>query len=308
MTAAPAPPIGPDAGRFAAPLADLTAETLASALRDRVFGLRLGRARTGFCGVLALSGKVALEGGGEGVPLRAPALLWTPWTPGLALRLRAGSSAAHVLLSDEVLAMALGHNADSADLARLARARTVVPLAAGAEALAECRQALSVIAREVAAPGPGSESLVQGHVRVLLVHIWRSGAGASGPAEPAALQLLQRFRTLLEMHFRTRWPVAAYAAALGISADRLHGLCRRHLGKPPRQLVQERQMHEARLMLERSTQTVEQVAGRLGFADAAQFSRFFAARAGLPPARYRRQIVAGKGAHAPTPAGYADWP
>lgn len=290
------------------PLVDLTAETLDSALRARVFGLRLGRARAGFCGVLATSGTVALEGGGAALSLRAPALLWTPWVPGLALRLAAGSTAAHVLLADEVLAMALGHNAESADLARLARTRAAVPLAPGCDALAECRQALSVIAREVAEPGPGSESLVQGHVRALLVHLWRAGAGDTDGAEPAAMQVLQRFRTLMEMHFRARWSVAAYAAALGVSADRLHDLCRRHLAKPPRQLLQERQMHEARLMLERSTLTVEQVAGRLGFADAAQFSRFFSARAGLPPARYRRQAAGRGGTRPPAPQGYADWP
>lgn len=293
------------------PLLDLRADALDSALRDRTFSFRLPRARHGYCGLLLTSGDAALVQDGDELALRAPTLLWTPWDDSMALRLRAGSIAAYALLGDDVLAMAVGHNAESAELTLLARHQHALPLHDRPEALAECRQALTVIARELARPERGSESLVEGHVRALLVHLWRASPsvapGAAG-AEPGSLRLLQRFRQLLEMHFRRRWSIARYADALGLSPDRLHDICRRSLGKSPRQLVQERQMHEARLMLERSAQTVDQVASALGFTDAAQFSRFFAPRAGHPPARYRRLAASRDTANAPPPVRYADWP
>lgn len=290
------------------PVLGLRAEQLASALRDRTFSLPMPHAAQSFLCLLLTSGEAALRGPVDDLSLSAPALLWSPWDGGMRLCLRAGSTGQYALLDGELLTRALGHTTESAALGRLARQRLAAGLADRPGTVADCRQALAVILRELEHSALGSDSLITGNIRALLVHLWRAG----GPVDPTPnapdstpLHLLQRFRNLVEAQFRRRRKIAGYAEELGLSADRLHDLCRRNLGKSPRQLVQERQMHEARLMLEHSSLTVDQVASALGFVDAAQFSRFFAARAGQPPARYRRSLASRTG---PPPASYADWP
>ena len=90
---------------------------------------------------------------------------------------------------------------------------------------------------------------------------------------------------------------------------RSHDLCRRELGKTPIQLVHERLLHEARLRLERSVLTVEQVAGSIGFRDVGHFSRFFKSKVGLPPAKYRETVARFVRDGGAVPAStYADWP
>lgn len=297
-------------------LARMRAERLESALRARSIGLRLPGERRAFAAVLLTSGTALLSSPAEGgAPraLAAPCLLWAPVEGARTLRLEAGATGALLLLGEDMLAMAIGHNPESAELNRLARSESVAPLDGRPAVEAECLSAFGIMSRELAQPGPGSESLVEGQARALLVHLWRlvaagEGGHAGAGAAPRGLRHLHRFRQLVEMHFRDRWTVARYAAELGLSADALHDLCRRRLGRSPSGMIRDRQMHEARLLLERSTLTVDQIAAALGFADAPQFSRFFAARAGHPPGRYRRLAAAGRGAAGTAGAGYADWP
>jgi AraC family transcriptional regulator, transcriptional activator of pobA len=291
------------------PIAQVRADAILSALRDRTFRLALPTPGPAYCGMLLTSGDGALQDGDTSLPLPAPCLTWTPLSADMALNLHAGTTGAFVLLGEDVLALALGHNAESAELGRIARLRANVPLDGARRVQDERLAALEVIRREQRDPRHGSESLIEGHVRALLVHLWRHASPdmAAIGGEARGTRVLRRFRQLLEMHFRARWRIGRYADALGLSPDRLHDLCQRRLGKSPRQLVQERQMHEARLMLERSTLTVDQVAAALGFADGAQFSRFFAARAGLPPGRYRK-LTGERSGTVPAAASYADWP
>lgn len=298
------------------PVALIRADRLTSALHDRTFSLDLPRAGASYCAVLLTAGTARLTEGdlpGDGLELAAPCLLWTPWNSSYLFRLTAGATGAYVLLGDEVLALAVGHNAESAELTQIARSTLMLVLGDERTVLNECVTALDVIRREQQQPDIGSESLIEGHVRGILVHLWRlsaaGGFSTTRDEDPSAARTLQRFRQLLEVNFRNRWPIARYAETLGMSSDRLHDICQRKLGKPPRQLVQERQMHEARLMLERTTLTLEQIAGALGFCDSAQFSRFFATRAGLPPGRYRKEATARRERHESSPLpGYTDWP
>ena len=118
-----------------------------------------------------------------------------------------------------------------------------------------------------------------------------------------------RFRHLVELHFREHWRIARYAEALGLSHDRLHDICVRTLKRPPLELVHDRLAHEACLQLVRSGLSIEQVAADLGFRTTANFSRFFRARTGNSPARYRASIARDRSEHEDQVMGsFADWP
>ncbi|OZB18031.1 MAG: hypothetical protein B7X55_05465 [Rhodobacterales bacterium 34-62-10] len=121
--------------------------------------------------------------------------------------------------------------------------------------------------------------------------------------------ILQQFRQSVETHFRDRWSVARHAAALNMSGDRLHDICRRMLGKSPLRLIHERLGFEAQVLLERSSMTLEQIAEFLGFRSAAQFSNFFKALHGVRPGAWRRAVRgSGTQAGARVTRSYADWP
>lgn len=262
-------------------------------------------------GILLTSGSGTVEINGEPLPLQSPCLAWIPWDSGHTLRIKAGAVGYQLVVGHDVLVDAIGNNPESASFRYVVDRRMMASLIEEAETAADAAAAFDIIVRELNRPRNGSWTMVQAQVRSILVLLWRlSGieeVAVRSHGEPS--RILQRFRQLLEMHFQDRWTVGAYAEAIGISPDRLHDICRRDLDRTPSQLVQERVIHEARLRLERSILTVEQVAVSLGFRDVGHFSRFFKSKVGQPPGAYRWQIAVsaktGGDSHVST---YADWP
>lgn len=287
------------------------AEAIACGLHDRIVGGLVAFPGRSWRAVYLDSGAAVLREGEEEFRLRAPCLAWMPWAARMKLRVLAGSVGSTLLLGETPLANALGHKPEAALMRMFSERRLVLDLAQRTDTRADVAHCFDLIQREGAGGAAGSETVIEAQARVLVVFLWRGvdpadlGAGAAR----APSWLLQSFRQLLEAHFRDRWTVARYAAELGISPDRLHDVCRRSLGKPPRQLIQERQAYEARVLLERSSWTIDQIAAALGFRDTPQFSKVFKVGVGVPPGAYRRSVRESRGAEASTAArSYADWP
>jgi AraC family transcriptional activator of pobA len=98
---------------------------------------------------------------------------------------------------------------------------------------------------------------------------------------------LERFRTLVDAHFRERWAVERYAAEMGLSAGQLSRICRESLGMSGLDVVNARVVHEAERELVYSTLGIKQIAGLLGFSDDAYFGRFFRKQTGSTPTEFR---------------------
>jgi len=295
----------------AAVLSTVHAEPVACALRDRVLGLGADSGGRFWRGVLLTSGTGSIRNEDETENLTAPCLAWLPWNEGQTLRIKAGGVGYQLSIEDQLLANAIGRNPESADLRFMLDRQVVASLLEAPDAAADAEHAFDVIVREIRRPRTGSWTMVQAQVRAILVLLWRlSGAEDDVPqARGQATRSLIQFRQLLEAHFRDRWSIQRYAAELGMSPDRLHDICRRELDRTPLQLVHERLVYEARLRLERSTQTVEQVAGSLGFRDVGHFSRFFKSNVGLPPGAYRNRAAQAVGDESGMAAvNYVDWP
>lgn len=116
-----------------------------------------------------------------------------------------------------------------------------------------------------------------------------SGGGETGRANP----LFRRFEALVEQQFRTRQPVASYAAQLAVSATHLNRVVRRATGGPASALIAERMLREARRLLIYTNLGAAEIAYDLGFSDPAHFSRAFARGTGLPPRDFRRRMERG---------------
>jgi AraC family transcriptional activator of pobA len=221
-------------------------------------------------------------------------LAWLPWTDEIRLRVAAGSVGVHVLAGRTAVNNAIGHKAESADL-RVASDRAIRVSLTGRNRAAETvGQCFDGILREVHENEASSMTVIEAHLRILLISLWRmQGAPVGGTATtPGSRHLMTRFGTLLEAHFRERWTVAEFARRLGISADRLTDACRRTRGEPPKRLIDARTATEARLLLEGSTTSIDQIADALGFPSAAHFNRFFRRAVGTTPGRYRQAVQA----------------
>ena len=173
------------------------------------------------------------------------------------------------------------------------------------------QRSCSAIDYELRHGGRASWMLLGAHFSLIAVEIWRlSGAeDVAMKSQGGTSAILQRFRQLVENHFRNHWSIHDYADEIGISHDRLHSICTRKLARKPLDLVHERLCHEGKLLLERSSLTIEQIGHSLGFKDASHFSHFFKRRTGLAPSRYRQNFLdAETGQHLVSPETYADWP
>jgi AraC family transcriptional regulator, transcriptional activator of pobA len=172
-----------------------------------------------------------------------------------------------------------------------------------AEAL---RPLFDAIARETRTTGLATGAAGMSLLTALMVHIARVGHGVpvdgTDPRSRKA-RTVERFRGLLDAHFRQRWPVERYAEALGISAGQLGRLCRDVMGISTLDAINARVLQEAQRTLVYSSLSIKQIAAELGFDDEAYFGRFFKKHSGSKPTDFReagrRHIANGRDAPGP---------
>ena len=164
-----------------------------------------------------------------------------------------------------------------------------------ASGLAECGQLFEMLARVFADSRPGRAEALNAHALVLALWFLRHAATAPAAVRQQALKdaLVQRYRALLEVHFRQQRPLAFYADALAITADHLSRTCRATTGESALALMHDRVTLEARRLLAHTPGSVIEIAHALGFEDPGHFSRFFSKRVGQSPSAYRNAIANG---------------
>ena len=113
----------------------------------------------------------------------------------------------------------------------------------------------------------------------------RDTAGGETPLR--ADRRLDRFRQLVELHYRQHRDLDFYAGALGLTRRTLSRLTAARLGCSPMDLIHRRLALEARRLLRYTNATATQVAGELGFEDPSYFSRFYLRMTGKRPGEER---------------------
>lgn len=150
--------------------------------------------------------------------------------------------------------------------------------------------------REFIWQAPGRRSAIMAlYMRILVIVLRLSiTAGHSGPVVPDRdYDLLLRYRTLLEAHFRSERVLGFYAGQLSVTPARLNAACKARAGRTASDLLYERIVVEAKRYLVYTETSVAQVAHLTGFDDPAYFNRFFAQRVGVSPGAFRKQATAG---------------
>ena len=259
-----------------------------------------------------IDGHAQAEFSQESHALSEQAAFTFPASVAPTLSIEPGTEALLVGLSQELLIDAIGNKAESVLLRTFTERPAIVTLdAASTETFGDLVNLARGFIKEVMVPGRGSDLAIAGYTRLLMMTLWRTGEWEKPTATGHGLDvaILQRFRQLVELHFRERRPIAFYAKALGLSHDRLHAICTRTLERTPKALIQQRIMQEANLRLERSASSIQEIAAQLGFPDQTYFSHAYKRVTGIAPHDYRRRTLgpesrATRGVH----AEYFDWP
>jgi AraC family transcriptional activator of pobA len=238
--------------------------------------------------------------------IAAPAMLWLPHPVRGTLQIMAGSDGFGASVAHDVLQRRIGDAALTVHLRPLLD-RVVL---AGPEAL---RPDLSLLSGSFAAlveesreTRPAATAMMGLHMALLLLLLWRcAGLHQVAGSRGADATTAQRFRQLVELHYREGLCIGDFASKLGVTRARLHDACLRATGRTPLALLHDRVLAEARTRLEQTDLPVEQVGYGIGFHDPGYFNRFFKRLTGQSPGAYRRSAAARP---APAAPSFAAWP
>lgn len=242
--------------------------------------------------------------------LQGPALAYLPPQARCELRMAAGAEGFLIGASPQIMVDAIGDQAESYAL-RAFSERPWLTDEPKPHAVEETQPLVAGFVRELGDPSRASWMVISAYLRLILMTLWRTGGGeaAEQRGRGGGASILQRYRQLVEIWFRQHRPISDYARELGVTTDRLHSICSSALARSPVQLLHERVVQEAKLRLERSARTVQEISDSLGFRDPTYFSHFFKRKTGFSPATYRDFARRAEVARSDMlSSGYSDWP
>jgi len=105
--------------------------------------------------------------------------------------------------------------------------------------------------------------------------------------EDIALQFINQ----VSVHFKLHKDVQFYADSLHISRKHLSKTIKEVLDLTPKQIIENKIITEAKLLLLKSRLNINQVIAELKFEDQAVFSKLFKKNTGFTPSSYRKQLV-----------------
>ena len=251
-----------------------------------------GAAGPAVCHIFFVSqGEAKLTGssGMDDVTLGGPCVVWLPRSLSAVFRLGAGSEGLNCTVAEQLAGRVAGDSSLAADLTPLLSRVTILSGAELAPVLEELAVSFCGLLRETANQKPGAPAVIAAHLNLLLLHLWRGSGLTRAPGQRGgAGSTVQRFRQMVELHYRQNLSIGAFARLLGVTRTHLHDACLRDTGSTPLALIHDRIISEAKLKLEQTEPLVEQVAYSLGFREPAYFNRFFKRMTGQSPGAYRR--------------------
>lgn len=147
----------------------------------------------------------------------------------------------------------------------------------------------TTLQREYHGAEAGRDVLLHSLANVAVIWAGRQALQRRVARQPAqrGREYLSRFIEAVEADYARQPSVEALAHGIGLSVAHLNSLCRALAGQSPLQIVHQRIVLEAKRNLLYTAMSINQIADRLGFADAAYFSRFFRRLVGVSPKAFR---------------------
>jgi AraC-like DNA-binding protein len=156
------------------------------------------------------------------------------------------------------------------------------------------RARLLAMRKELRALRPDSAHLLRARLYEALITIAREYSRlhvSSPPRTPHPVVL--RYREMVESNAARQHQVSHYAGQLALTPGHLNALCKRHLGRTAKAIIEDRLSVEARRSLLYSDHSIEQIGYDLGFKDPSYFARFFRRTSGKAPSAFREDSRAG---------------
>jgi AraC family transcriptional activator of pobA len=156
------------------------------------------------------------------------------------------------------------------------------------------RRKLLAMRNELRALRADSVHLLRARLYEALITIAREYSPAhvaTPPRNPHPVVL--RYREMVESEAPQQHHVSHYARQLALTPGHLNALCRRHLGRTAKAIIEDRLSVEARRSLLYSNHSIEQIGYDLGFKDPSYFARFFRRTSGKTPSVFRTESRAG---------------
>lgn len=265
------------------------AETISSRSSALDWRIAPHRHSTLYQALLITDGHAVASAEDRRVDLPAHSLAWVPPLCVHAYDFMPGT--AGIVVSVPASLLSIGLSMAPAALARLGRF-TALAAPVPADDWEEADFLARTLLREFQTVSTGREAGLV--ARAALLALWtarqaaRAGEAVRGPSDGPILSAAKRFIEAVEASYTEPRSLPDYAREVGVSFAHLNRICRAVAGRSPLRLIQDRRLVEAKRLLAYTAIPVGQIAYRLGFEDAAYFSRFFRMRTGSSPLHFRR--------------------
>lgn len=159
-----------------------------------------------------------------------------------------------------------------------------------ASAMSEFTALLEAATREQQTARALVDTAMAAHASLITVWLQRQLALEEHiPLRPnAAIRLTSAFSKRISAHFQDPMTMADHAAALKVTATHLTRACKAATGKTAADLLTERILYEARLLLVTTRVPAQDIARFLGFGSAAYFTRFMVHHTRATPSALRK--------------------
>ncbi|WP_232234568.1 AraC family transcriptional regulator [Actinoplanes sp. N902-109] len=158
--------------------------------------------------------------------------------------------------------------------------------------------AIEHLARAFTSPGElpleVHQTVLRHLLAVLVLRLAHLGTPSGSPA-PEPNDTFLRLRDAVERDFARTRRLEDYARALGYSTRTLSRATQAAAGVNAKEFIDRRVVLQARRLLAHSDDTAAQIAARLGFTSATNFSKYFHQRTGTTPIAFREAVQAGNG-------------
>jgi AraC family transcriptional activator of pobA len=166
----------------------------------------------------------------------------------------------------------------------------IIPLSCAPEAATTCHNLIEKLQQEVGSRAIGLVAGAEALLTYLLLTLVRCAGLDQVDHESVRrhkFRLVDRFRELIEQHFRESLSLQEYTAMMAVSLPQLRAACMGATGQKPAKMIHARLLAEAKRNLIFGDMSIEQIAFSLGFSNSSYFARFFRKEVGQTAGQFR---------------------
>lgn len=134
--------------------------------------------------------------------------------------------------------------------------------------------------------------MLRRYLKIFLIYVTRQFQGPLQTImQTRNLELVEKFKSLVEEHFKTHRKVADYAKLLAVTPNYLNEIIKKITAYPASHHIRQRIILEAKRRVAYADECMKEVAWHLGFSDIAHFSKFFKNATGTTFTDFRKECI-----------------